>query len=98
MPLQAVQGWESGVAWSVIAWGVMEIALLAIGIQGVLTQPQEEPAPGINGFNHPGRRLQVDAGTVNHHKLNNKSAEPRAFMIRRGLYLAVFPSFRYPPW
>ncbi len=47
MPLQAVQGWESGVAWSVIAWGVMEIALLAVGLQGVLTQQPEpvEPPP-----------------------------------------------------
>jgi hypothetical protein len=47
MPLQAVQGWESGVAWSVIAWAAMEIALLAIGIQGVLAQPPEpvEPPP-----------------------------------------------------
>jgi hypothetical protein len=46
MPMQAVQGWESGVAWSVIAWGAMEIALLVIGIQGVLAQPLEEPVPG----------------------------------------------------
>jgi hypothetical protein len=47
MPLQAVQGWESSVAWSVIAWAAMEIALLAIGIQGVLAQPPEpvEPPP-----------------------------------------------------
>ncbi len=47
MPLQAVQGWESGVAWSVIAWGVMEIALLAVGLKGVLVQPPEpvEPPP-----------------------------------------------------
>ena len=48
MPLQAVQGWESSVAWSVIAWAAMEIALLAIGIQGVLAQPPEpvNPVPG----------------------------------------------------
>jgi len=47
MPLQAVQGWETTPAWSVIAWGVMEIALLVIGIQGVLAQPPEpvEPPP-----------------------------------------------------
>ncbi len=47
MPLWAVNGWQTGVNWAVISWGVMEIALLAIGIQGVLTQPPEpvEPPP-----------------------------------------------------
>ena len=47
MPLQYVQGWDAPVNYAVIAWGLMEIALLAFGIQGVLAQPLEpvEPPP-----------------------------------------------------
>jgi len=47
MPLQYVQGWDAPVNYAVIAWGLMEIALLAVGIQGVLAQPLEpvEPPP-----------------------------------------------------
>ena len=43
MPLWAVNAWQTGVNWAVIAWGLLEIALLAIGIQGVLAQPDPEP-------------------------------------------------------
>jgi hypothetical protein len=39
MPLQAVRGWETNVAWSIWAWALMEIALLVIGILGVRSAP-----------------------------------------------------------
>lgn len=45
MPLQAVNAWQTSPNWAMIAWGGMEIALLAIGIVGVLRQPAAEEIP-----------------------------------------------------